>query len=159
MLLINKIKQEVPMLLQNSWYLDDGILVGTEAELMHTFEILESEGKDLGLNVKTSKCMLWSPQTMSSLDQNIKLLILNVLKYSGRQLERRLIMPMFYPRGLKKIEPLLDRLQQLGDPHAAYGILKICFGTPNCCTLYAQLSHAPQLPKFYLILTMHRGIA
>ena len=26
----------------------------------------------MGFNVKTSKCMLWSPQTVSSLDQNIK---------------------------------------------------------------------------------------
>ena len=70
--LVNKIKQEVPMLLQNSWYLDDGILAGTEAELLHILDILESEGKDLGFNVKTSKCILWSPQTMSTLDQNIR---------------------------------------------------------------------------------------
>ena len=70
--LINRIKQEVPMLLQISWYLDDGILVGTGAELMHSLDILEVEGKDIGLNVKTSKCMLWSPQTMSSLDQNFE---------------------------------------------------------------------------------------
>ena len=43
------------MLLQNSWYLDDGILVGTEAELMHNSDILEKEGKDLGFNVNTSQ--------------------------------------------------------------------------------------------------------
>ena len=45
------------MLLNNSWYLDDGILAGTEAELLHSLDILESEGKDLGFNVRTSKCM------------------------------------------------------------------------------------------------------
>ena len=60
------------MLLMNSWYLDDVILAGTEAELMLSLDILESEGKDLGFKLETSKCMLWSPQTMSSLDQNIK---------------------------------------------------------------------------------------
>ena len=70
--LINKIKQEVLMLLQNPLYLDDGILAETEAELMHSLDILESEGKDSGFNVKTSKCMLWSSQTMSRLNQNIK---------------------------------------------------------------------------------------
>ena len=70
--LINNIKQEVPMLIQNSWYLDDGIRAGTEAELMHSLDSLESEVKDLGFNVKTSKCMLWLPQTISSLDQNLK---------------------------------------------------------------------------------------
>ena len=69
---INKITQDVPMLLQNSWYLDDGILAGTETELMHSLDFLESEGKDLSFNLKTSKCIFWSPQTMSSLDQNLK---------------------------------------------------------------------------------------
>ena len=72
MTLINKIKQEVHMLFQNSWYLDNGILAGNEAELMHSLDALENEGKDLGSNVKTSKCMLRSSQTVSSLDQNIK---------------------------------------------------------------------------------------
>ena len=70
--LFNKIKQEVPMLLQSSWYFDDDILAGNEAELMHSLDVLESEGKDLGFIIKTSKCRLWSPLTMSSLDQNIK---------------------------------------------------------------------------------------
>ena len=40
------------MLLNNSWYLDDGILAGTEAELLHSLDILESEGKGLGFNVR-----------------------------------------------------------------------------------------------------------
>ena len=33
------------MLLQNSWYPDNGILAGTEVELMQSFDFLESEGK------------------------------------------------------------------------------------------------------------------
>ena len=71
------------MLLQNYWYLDNGILEGNEAELMHSLDTLENEGKDLGINVKTSKCMLWSSQTMSGLDQNIKVLILMVSSTRG----------------------------------------------------------------------------
>ena len=89
------------MLLQNSWYLDDGILTGTEAEPMHSLDDLERVGKDLGF-AKTSKCILWSPQTMSSLDQNINRADPEVLKYSGRQLERRL-MQKIYPRGWRKL--------------------------------------------------------
>ena len=60
------------MLFQNSWLLGDGILAGNEAELMHSLDTLEKKGKDLGSNVKTSKCMLRSSQTISSLDQNVK---------------------------------------------------------------------------------------
>ena len=39
---------------------------------MHRLDILESEGNVLGFNVMTSRCILWSPLTISSLDQNIK---------------------------------------------------------------------------------------
>ena len=60
------------MLLLNSWYLEDGILTGTEAEVMLSLDVLESEGKDLGFNLKTSKCIIWSSQTMSSLEANIE---------------------------------------------------------------------------------------
>ena len=60
--LINKIKQEVPMLLQNSWYLDGGFLAGTEAEFLQSLDILESEGKDLGFRVKTSQCFRGHPK-------------------------------------------------------------------------------------------------
>ena len=130
------------MLLQNSWYLDDGILVGTEAELMHSLDLLESEGKDLGFNVKTLKCMLWLPQTMSSLDQNIKRLETHHAKVLTERLE--------------KTKPLLDRLQQL-DPHAAKAYLKFFLVLPKCCTLYAQLNQGPQLLKSYFIVTMQRG--
>ena len=40
---INKLKQEMLILLQNTWYLDDGILAGIEAELKHSLDILENE--------------------------------------------------------------------------------------------------------------------
>ena len=55
--LSNKIKQEgsphaLPKLLI-SWR-DDDILEGTEAELINSLAILESEGKELGFTVKTS---------------------------------------------------------------------------------------------------------
>ena len=61
--LINKIKQKVPMLLTNFCCLDNGILAGTEAELMHSLDIFESEGKDLGFNVKTSKVCCGCPKS------------------------------------------------------------------------------------------------
>ena len=38
------IKQEVPSLLINAWYLDDGVLVGKQAELQKVIDILLREG-------------------------------------------------------------------------------------------------------------------
>ena len=41
---IEKIKEEVPGLLINVWYLDDGTLCGTEEELAIALSIIETEG-------------------------------------------------------------------------------------------------------------------
>ena len=51
---------------------------------------------------------------------------------------------------MEKIEPLLDRLQQLDDPHAAYGILKICFGTPKMLYSLRTVKPSPSATKVLL---------
>ena len=111
---INKIKQEVPMLLQNSWYLDDGILAETETELMHSLDFLESEGKDLSFNLKTSKGIFWSPKTMSNLDQNIKRADHEGFEVLGAPIGTETNHVKVSSKSVEKIQPLLGRLQHLG---------------------------------------------
>ena len=155
----NNVKQEVPMLLQNSWYLDDCILAKTEAELFHRLDILESEGKDLSFKVKTSKFMLWSPQTMSSLDQDIKRADPKVFEVLGVPNGKETHHAKFLSKRVEKTGPLQDRLQQLDDPHAAYGILQICIGTPKMLYSLRTIKPSAHLLKSYFVSTMHRGIA
>ena len=95
---------------------------------MHSLDTLENEGKDLGFNVKTSKCMLWSPQTMSSLDQNIKRADPDGFEVLGAPIGTETHHAKVLSKSLEKTEPLVDSLQQLDDPHTAYSILKICIG-------------------------------
>jgi hypothetical protein len=49
-------------LLWQAWYLDDGLLVGEEAELRRVLDFLSDRFAALGLKVNLSKCRIWSPQ-------------------------------------------------------------------------------------------------
>ena len=51
---------------------------------------------------------------------------------------------------MEKTEPLLDGLQQLDDPHAVYGILKICIGTPKMLYSLRTVKPSPSVTKVLL---------
>ena len=66
------INEEVPSLNLNSWYLDDGTLVGNLEELQTVVDILEREGPERGLILSTKatspsdpKTTVWSPLTFT----------------------------------------------------------------------------------------------
>ena len=59
------IREEVPTLLLNAWFQDDGTEVGSQEELQQVVDILEREGSARGLTLSTTsshpKCVVWSP--------------------------------------------------------------------------------------------------
>ena len=46
--LILQIAREVPNLTQNAWFLDDGVLGGTKADLQSAVDIIKQKGPDMG---------------------------------------------------------------------------------------------------------------
>ena len=61
-----RIEQEIPNLKQNSWILDDGVLVGEKDDLKKAVEIIKEEGPSRGLYLSTaatpgtkSKTSIW----------------------------------------------------------------------------------------------------
>ena len=65
--LIDEIESKIPNLLQHCWYLDDGIIAGTEIEHSKALEILSESGEKLGLDLRKDKCELWSFESMKKL--------------------------------------------------------------------------------------------
>ena len=51
--------QEVGGLVQNSWYLDDGLLVGTPDALVQAWDIMMSEGAKRGLYLSKEKSLVY----------------------------------------------------------------------------------------------------
>ena len=62
---IEKIKESVPGLLINVWYLDDGTLCGTQQELAIALSIVELEGPPRGLFLNKSKSLIYTPANSS----------------------------------------------------------------------------------------------
>ena len=45
----------------NTWYLDDGTLIGPIEELVRAFSIIMDTAPSIGLRVNVAKCELWGP--------------------------------------------------------------------------------------------------
>ena len=56
--LISKIKDEVPDLDLNNWYMDDGSLFGKTRDVLKAWNIIKDFGPSFGLQVNLSKCEL-----------------------------------------------------------------------------------------------------
>ena len=59
--IVERIKREVPSLLCNAWYLDDGTLCGTPQDLAAALKIVEEEGPLRGLHLNRHKSLLYIP--------------------------------------------------------------------------------------------------
>ena len=62
--IVEKIKLEVPNLLINAWYLDDGSFCGSPEDLVKALSIIEEDGpaRGLFLNRSTCKSTLFIPE-------------------------------------------------------------------------------------------------
>ena len=56
--LVNKVRDCVPNLSLNNWYMDDGSLFGKVEDVLKAWTIIRDEGLNLGLFVNLSKCEL-----------------------------------------------------------------------------------------------------
>ena len=64
--IVERIKREVPGLLINAWYLDDGTLCGTADDLKAALEIIEEDGLSRGLQLNRGKSLLYIPEDSAS---------------------------------------------------------------------------------------------
>ena len=70
--IMEEIESKTPNLTQHFWYLDDGIIAGTEPELNEVLDILTVSGKICGLKLERDKCEVWSKGTLNTIDSRIK---------------------------------------------------------------------------------------
>ena len=51
----------------HSWYLDDGLFIGTPDDMAHLFQKIQERGPEFGLELKPSKCEVYLPSGSSIL--------------------------------------------------------------------------------------------
>ena len=73
--IIEKVREKVPGLLINAWYLDDGTLCGSPRDLRKALDIIEEDGSACGLHLNRAKSLLFVPagatMSLSSLPSEI----------------------------------------------------------------------------------------
>ena len=69
---IEEIELKIPNLTQHCWYLDDGIIAGTEPELNEALDILTVSGKTCGLEHRRDICEVWLKGALNTIDSRIK---------------------------------------------------------------------------------------
>ena len=134
--LINKIESKLPNHWKYCWYLDDGIIAGTEIELCESLEILSKLGQKFGLELRKDKCALWLIESMTKVDSLIKMNCVDGIEFLGAAIGSDIFVSSCFLKLVKKLEELLDDLAYVDDPQCALSILRFCFGAPKTvCSL------------------------
>ena len=141
--IIEKIQETAPELQQHSWYLDDGVLVGSEDDLIRSWDLLCQLGPDRGLHVRVDKRELWSTVDLDRLDIRIKRNNFSGLEVLGAALGTPEFVCMKLNERIGKIGVLFEKLEYLDDPQCALGILRHCIGSPKM--VYSLRCQTPEV--------------
>ena len=125
--IIKELDDKSPNLIQNSWYLDDGIIAGTEQELCESIEFLATHGNKCGLELRRDKSKLWSTSCFNAVDSRIKRNRQSGIEILGAAIGTPTFVASCLEKRVKKLE-VLDNLGYIEDPQCAPGILRSCLG-------------------------------
>ena len=131
--IVDRITLEVPHLVMNSWYLDDGTLCGSLSDIQSAPNIIEEEGPSRGLILNKEKSLLFAP-SVCSLDSNTLPSEIPVCRDGFTLLGSPVGSPDFCISVVRKIlaktQPVLDRLSDIEDSQTEYSILHSCLSLP-----------------------------
>ena len=129
--MVERIKAEVPNLTINSWFLDDGTLMGSPEDLAAALNIVEAEGPALGLYLNRSKSLLFIPleedPAVSSLPSEIP-----ITRQGFTLLGCPTGPPSFCEASLlHQVEKIKVALGRLGDSQLETTLLQSCLSLPK----------------------------
>ena len=111
--LIDEIESKLPNLSQHCWYLDDGIITGTEIELCKALENLPESGEKFDLELRKDKCKLWSIENMTKVDS---LNCVDGNEILGAAIGCDVFVSSCLFNRVKQLVELLDNLTYVDDP-------------------------------------------
>ena len=132
--IIERIRDEVPGLNINAWYLDDGTLCGSAVDLVKALKIVEDEGPSRGLHLNRSKSLLYIPAGDSSI---INPLPSEIPTTSGGfcLLGSPIGPPSFCETSLQKrvdkVKDIITKLHDLEDSQMESTLLRSCLALPK----------------------------
>ena len=169
--LVDAISNEVPALVLNAWYLDDGHIIGSKEELAKVVDIIVREGEPRGLTLSRAatvqapsmpKSVVWSPTDLSG-EAEQDPLQRGIPKVRGGDGIVVLGAPVGYTAFVKeklqkrveKVQSVVELLPLLKDPHSEFVLLRSCLSLPKIMFMLRAVDttdHLEQLTNFDLII-------
>ena len=132
--LVERIRAEVPSLTLNTWYLDDGTLVGPPGSLATALHIVESVGPSIGLHLNHGKSLLHVPGNCE-VSENPLPSDIPISKDGFCLLGCPIGPPSFCEEILQgrvsKIKETLKIVHDMGDSQLETAILRSCLALPK----------------------------
>ena len=131
--LLVKIKEDVPELLAQLWYLDDGTLVGSLETLQQAYDIIAQEAPELGLQLAPGKSSLWGPQNGISdpLQRGIPRADEQGFELLGSPIGSADYIKSSVDKRIAKIAEAVALLPDLEDSHVEFALLRSCLALPK----------------------------
>lgn len=149
--------QEVEGLVQNSWYLDDGMLVGRKEALVKAWDLLVAEGAPRGFHLSKEKslvsCQGHNREDRDPLGRGVTRVEGGGFKLLGAPVGNWDYEEQILEERLVSVQHILDSLHLLDDPHMEYTLLRSCFSFPKFAFTLHTLdtsSHKQKLVEFDL---------
>ena len=154
--IIKRIAEEVPDLLLNGWYLDDGVQVGKLADLSKVIHILLQDGPARGLILSTqatipshkkAKSTIWCPALdipdMDPLDLGVPRIQEHGIILLGSPVGSHTYVKDKIQEKIQAVKDIIHHLPLLQDPHSEFVLLRSCFSLPKTMFLLrtTQPSH------------------
>ena len=131
---IERIKREVPGLIVNAWYLDDGILCGSACDLSAALEIIEEVGPARGLFLNRGKSLLHLP-TDCTPDYNPLPAEIPIARdgfdFLGSPIGPSSFCEAIVLRRVRKVQDILHRLRDLQDSQMETALLRSFLSLPK----------------------------
>ena len=136
-----KIASDVPDLLLNGWFLDDGSLVGKVEDLSAAVNIIRQDGPLKGLFLSTTattprpKSTIWCPDLPSAdldpLRQGIPRIEEPGVTLLGSPIGSHQFVKEKIEQKIQNIYELTQLLPNIRDPHSEFVLLRSCFSLPK----------------------------
>ena len=134
--LLEKVKQEVPALSLQAFFLDDGNLVGDLENLRLAFDIIATESPRLGLSLSRTKSSIWTPSAIiedddDPLRRNVPRIRDVGIEMLGSPIGGASFAQRLVKSRIDKIADALKELPNLEDSHVEFCLLRSCLSLPK----------------------------
>jgi hypothetical protein len=137
-----KLRQDFPSVFQ-VWYLDDGLLIGKNNEVVQAISTIASEASKIGMSLNLSKCEVWWPgrKEFNEIPFDVSHVLDEGVEFLGAGVGSLKFIRGLMTRKLSQARVLQKAILQLDDTQMELALLRSCAAT--CKIMHLLRCHSP----------------